>query len=92
MLAVVYAFEKSDLNQLVMNKHCVYGSSALNYLFAKKDSKARLLRWVLPFIEFDFDLCDTKGAENLAAEHLQTRLETLDRISSIQGDKEKDSS
>ncbi|GJT06386.1 reverse transcriptase domain-containing protein [Tanacetum coccineum] len=42
--------------------------------FAKKDSKARLLRWVLLLQEFDFDVVDTKGAENLAADHL-SRLE-----------------
>ncbi|GKG06238.1 hypothetical protein Tco_0326324, partial [Tanacetum coccineum] len=48
--------------------------SALKYLFAKKDSKARLLRWVLLLQEFDFDVVDTKGAENLAADHL-SRLE-----------------
>ncbi|GJY02469.1 putative reverse transcriptase domain-containing protein, partial [Tanacetum coccineum] len=40
----------------------------------QKDSKARLLRWVLLLQEFDFDVVDTKGAENLAADHL-SRLE-----------------
>ncbi|GJT99728.1 putative reverse transcriptase domain-containing protein [Tanacetum coccineum] len=60
---------------LVMNKCTVYTDhSALKYLFAKKDSKARLLRWVLLLQEFDFDVVDTKGAENLAADHL-SRLE-----------------
>nr|GEZ64400.1 reverse transcriptase domain-containing protein [Tanacetum cinerariifolium] len=44
--------------------------SALKYLFAKKDAKARLLRWVLLLQEFDFHVLDTKGAENLAADHL----------------------
>nr|GEZ34094.1 reverse transcriptase domain-containing protein [Tanacetum cinerariifolium] len=48
--------------------------SALKYLFAKKDAKARLLRWVLLLQEFDFKVLDTKGAENLAADHL-SRLE-----------------
>nr|GFA34055.1 DNA-directed DNA polymerase [Tanacetum cinerariifolium] len=48
--------------------------SALKYLFAKKDAKARLLRWVLLLQEFDFDVLDMKGAENLAADHL-SRLE-----------------
>ncbi|GJU41721.1 reverse transcriptase domain-containing protein [Tanacetum coccineum] len=38
------------------------------------DSKARLLRWVLLLQEFDFNVIDTKGAENLAADHL-SRLE-----------------
>nr|GEY39339.1 reverse transcriptase domain-containing protein [Tanacetum cinerariifolium] len=48
--------------------------SALKYLFAKKDAKARLLRWVLLLLEFDFKVLDTKGEENLAADHL-SRLE-----------------
>nr|GEV96113.1 reverse transcriptase domain-containing protein [Tanacetum cinerariifolium] len=34
------------------------------------DAKARLLRWVLLLQEFDFKVLDTKGAENLAADHL----------------------
>nr|GEX88387.1 DNA-directed DNA polymerase [Tanacetum cinerariifolium] len=47
MLAVVYASEKFQ-SYLIMNKSIVYTDhSALKYLFAKKDSKARLLRWVL---------------------------------------------
>nr|GEX80019.1 reverse transcriptase domain-containing protein [Tanacetum cinerariifolium] len=39
-----------------------------------KDSKARLLRWVLLLQEFTFKGIDTKGAENLVADHL-SRLE-----------------
>nr|GFB16818.1 retrovirus-related Pol polyprotein from transposon opus [Tanacetum cinerariifolium] len=47
MLAVVYAFEKFR-SYLIMNKSMVHTDhSALKYLFAKKDAKARLLRWVL---------------------------------------------
>ncbi|GJZ17327.1 reverse transcriptase domain-containing protein [Tanacetum coccineum] len=49
-------------------------NSALKYLFAKKDSKARLLWWVLLFQEFNFNVIDKKGAENLTADHL-SRLE-----------------
>nr|GEX87775.1 hypothetical protein [Tanacetum cinerariifolium] len=48
--------------------------SALKYLFAKKDSKVRLLHWILLLQEFTFKVIDTKGAENLAANHL-SRLE-----------------
>nr|GEY82535.1 reverse transcriptase domain-containing protein [Tanacetum cinerariifolium] len=57
MLAVVYALEKF-LSYLIMNKSIVYTDhSALKYLFAKKDSKARLLRWVLLLQEFTFKAC-----------------------------------
>nr|GEU33256.1 reverse transcriptase domain-containing protein [Tanacetum cinerariifolium] len=74
ILAVVYAFEKFR-SYLIMNKSIVYTDhSALKYLFTKKDSKARLLRWVLLLQEFTFKVIDTKGAENLAADHL-SRLE-----------------
>nr|GEW66799.1 reverse transcriptase domain-containing protein [Tanacetum cinerariifolium] len=74
MLAVVYAFEKFR-SYLIMNKSIVYTDhSALKYLFAKKNSKARLLRWLLLLQEFTFKVIDIKGAENLAVDHL-SRLE-----------------
>nr|GEZ03615.1 reverse transcriptase domain-containing protein [Tanacetum cinerariifolium] len=74
MLAVVYAFKKFR-SYLIMNKSIVYTDhSALKYLFAKKDAKARLLRWILLLQEFDFKVIDTRGAENYAADHL-SRLE-----------------
>nr|GFB46997.1 retrovirus-related Pol polyprotein from transposon 17.6 [Tanacetum cinerariifolium] len=74
MLAVVYAFEKFR-SYLIMNKTTVYiDHSALKYLFAKKDAKARLLRWIPLLQEFDFKVVDTKGAKNYAADHL-SRLE-----------------
>ncbi|GJX58858.1 reverse transcriptase domain-containing protein [Tanacetum coccineum] len=57
-----------------------YASKTMNeaeshYTTTKKemlavDSKARLLRWVLLLQEFDFNVIDTKRAENLAADHL----------------------
>ncbi|GKA85306.1 reverse transcriptase domain-containing protein [Tanacetum coccineum] len=43
---------------------------AFEYLFAKKDAKAILLRWVLLLQEFDFKVIDIKGAENYAVDHL----------------------
>ncbi|GKF49920.1 reverse transcriptase domain-containing protein, partial [Tanacetum coccineum] len=74
MLVVVYAFEKF-WSYLILNKSIVYTDHfALKYLFAKKDSKARLLRWVLLLQEFKLKVIDTKGAENLTTDHL-SRLE-----------------
>ncbi|GKE84630.1 reverse transcriptase domain-containing protein [Tanacetum coccineum] len=70
MLAVVYAFKKFR-SYLILNKSIVYTDhSALNYLFAKKYSKARLLRWVLLLQEFDFNVINTKVAKNLVVDHL----------------------
>ncbi|GJY59249.1 reverse transcriptase domain-containing protein [Tanacetum coccineum] len=74
LLAVVYAFEKFR-PYLVLSKTIVYTDhSALKYLLAKQDAKPRLLRWILLLQEFDVIICDKKGAENLAADHL-SRLE-----------------
>ncbi|GJU90358.1 reverse transcriptase domain-containing protein [Tanacetum coccineum] len=70
LLAVVYAFEKFR-SYLVLSKSIVYTDhSAIKYLFAKKDAKPRLMRWILLLQEFDVIIRDKKGAENLAADHL----------------------
>nr|GEY84166.1 reverse transcriptase domain-containing protein [Tanacetum cinerariifolium] len=74
LLAVVYAFEKFRPYH-VLSKSIVYTDhSALKYMFNKQDAKPRLLRWVLLLQEFDITVCDKKGAENLATDHL-SRLE-----------------
>ncbi|GJZ27250.1 reverse transcriptase domain-containing protein [Tanacetum coccineum] len=74
LLAVVYAFEKFR-SYLVLSKSIVYTDhSAIKYLFAKKDAKPRLMRWILLLQEFNVIIRDKKGAENLAADHL-SRLE-----------------
>nr|GEZ11194.1 reverse transcriptase domain-containing protein [Tanacetum cinerariifolium] len=65
---------KVDVITKLPHPTTVKDHSALKYLFAKKDAKERLLRWVLLLQEFDFDVLDTKGDENLTADHL-SRLE-----------------
>nr|GFC47542.1 reverse transcriptase domain-containing protein [Tanacetum cinerariifolium] len=65
-------YASKTMNQAETNYTTTH--SALKYLLAKKDVKARLLRWILLLQEFDFKVIDTRGAENYAADHL-SRLE-----------------
>nr|GEY06039.1 reverse transcriptase domain-containing protein [Tanacetum cinerariifolium] len=74
MFTIVYDFEKFR-QYLVLSKSIVYTDhSALKYLISKQDAKLRLIQWVLLLQEFDIIICDKKGTENLAADHL-SRLE-----------------
>ena len=43
---------------------------------AKKDLKPRLIRWVLLPQEFELEIKDKKGSDNVIADHLK-RLEKL---------------
>jgi len=70
LLAVVFAFDKFR-SYLVLSKTIVFTDhSALRFLFAKKDAKPRLIRWILLLSEFDIEIKDKRGAENVAADHL----------------------
>ena len=67
LLAVVFALEKFH-SYLIGTKVTVFTDhAALKYLLTKKEAKPRLIRWIQ---EFDLDIKDKKGSENVVADHL----------------------
>ncbi|XP_052885333.1 uncharacterized protein LOC128293828 [Gossypium arboreum] len=50
-------------------------AQTLMYLIAKKEAKSRLIRWILLLKEFNIEIRDKKGCENLVADHL-SRIKT----------------
>ena len=46
----------------------------MRYLFAKKDTRPRLVRWVLLLQEFDMEIRDKMVSENVVADHLSRLL------------------
>ena len=70
LLAVVYALDKFrtylvGLDIIIFTDHL-----ALKYLLNKQNAKARLIRWVLLLQEFNLQIRDKKGVENVVVDHL----------------------
>jgi hypothetical protein len=70
LLAVVFTFEK--IRSYIVNSKVIVDTdhAAIKYLLAKKDAKPRLIRWILLLQEFDVEIRDKKGVENVVANHL----------------------
>ena len=70
LLAIVFALDKFRA-YLVGSFIIVFTDHlALKYLLTKQDAKARLIRWILLLQEFNLQIRDKKGMENVVTDHL----------------------
>ena len=70
MLAMVFACEK--FRPYILGSHVVIHTdhATMKYLIAKKEAKLRLIKWVLLLQEFDMEIKDKKGCDNVIVDHL----------------------
>ena len=80
LLAVIFALEKFR-SYLIGSKVIVYSEhAAIRYLLTKKDAKLHLIRWILLLQEFDIEILDKRGSENLVADHLSRLIHNEDAL------------
>ena len=70
MLAIVFTCEK--FRPYILGSHVIIHTdhAAIKYLMVNKEAKPSLIKWVLLLQEFDLEIKDMKGCDNVIADHL----------------------
>ena len=74
---MVFACEK--FRPYILGSHVIIHTdhAAIKYWMAMKEAKPRLIRWVLLLQEFDLEIKDMKGCDNVIVDHLSRIEKTI---------------